>query len=305
MAKASAKTIQLLLDSGDLKGVVMIEDSLWNNGQFYSAPRDAVDDLIRNEDCKKYGVYMLLSDDLVYVGQASDLSRRIGQHKIGKPWWERVVIFTTKDNSFTKADIDYLETSLMEMAKNVNRLDSDNKIKGHEKKVSKFRKVELEQYLDEALFLLELIGINVFSKGKKKSQNIVTTIETGDRKITHSLREKRAKKEVIQFLNDNGVVISKYVTYAMRQEKRPEYWANPKTDLLDKEWDIIFNDQIDGSVHVLHVPAGTFTVDPKGKRKLFMRNNGLVDLNISVDSFIDRKSKEDFSPFIVKTIKYS
>ena len=305
MAKASAKTIQLLLDSGDLKGVVMIEDSLWNNGQFYSAPRDVVDDLIKNDDCKKYGVYLLLSDDLVYVGQSSDLTRRLGEHMIGKLWWDRVVIFTTKDDSFTKADIDYLETTLMEMAKGVNRLDSDNKIKGHEKKVSKFRKVELEQYLDEALFLLELIGINVFSKEKKKTHKSGTTIETGDSKITHSLREKRAKKEVIQFLKDNGIVVSKDVTYAMRQEKRPEFWANPKVDLLDKEWDIIFNNQIDGVIHVLHVPAKSFTVDTESENNLLLRNNGLVDLNISVDSFVDRKSKQDFSPFITNTIKYN
>ena len=40
MADAKAKTINLLLYEGDLEGVISIEDSSWNSGELYSAPRD-------------------------------------------------------------------------------------------------------------------------------------------------------------------------------------------------------------------------------------------------------------------------
>ncbi len=56
---------------------------------------------------------VLLSKNMVYVGQASDLAKRITQHKVGKDWWESVVILTAKDNSLTHSDIDYLEATLM------------------------------------------------------------------------------------------------------------------------------------------------------------------------------------------------
>ena len=46
--------------------------------------------------------------------------------------------------------------------------DTDNKKRGNPQKVDEFRQAELEQYLEEALFILELIGIKVF----KKDQNI-------------------------------------------------------------------------------------------------------------------------------------
>lgn len=80
MADAKAKTINLLLYEGDLEGVISIEDSSWNSGELYSAPRDSVSELLETDACKKYGVYLLLSKSMVYVGQSSDLSKRITQH---------------------------------------------------------------------------------------------------------------------------------------------------------------------------------------------------------------------------------
>ena len=74
---AQAKTINLLLYDGSLNGVISIEDSNWNSGELYSAPRESVADLLKTDACNKYGVYLLLSSDMVYVGQSSDLARRL------------------------------------------------------------------------------------------------------------------------------------------------------------------------------------------------------------------------------------
>jgi len=166
MASTKAKTIQLLLYDGTLNGVINIADSAWNPGEMYASPREAVNELVSLD---KYGVYLLLSDERVYVGQAQDLERRIKQHLTGKDWWERVVLLTTQDDSFTRTDIDYLESVLINKAEKAQSLDSDNKNKGNNPKVDKFRKVNLDQYLEEALFLMELIGITVFSNSKKRT----------------------------------------------------------------------------------------------------------------------------------------
>ncbi len=159
-----AKTIKMLLYDGSLSGVMNINDSAWESGKMYSAPRESINDLIKKGDCKKYGVYLLLSDQQVYVGQASDLERRTKQHLADKDWWTQVVLMTTKDDSFNASDIDYLESRLINIAEKVGKLDSDNKKRGNPQKVDEFRQAELEQYLEEALFLLQLIGIRVFKK---------------------------------------------------------------------------------------------------------------------------------------------
>ena len=158
-----AKTINLLLYDGSLNGVISIEDSSWNAGELYSAPRASASELLSTDACNKYGVYMLLSSNMVYVGQSSDLAKCLNQHIINKDWWERVVILTTKDDSLNHSDIDYLESRLIEKADALERWACDNKKKDNLPKIDKFRKVFLKQYLDGALFLLQLIGISAFS----------------------------------------------------------------------------------------------------------------------------------------------
>ncbi len=170
------KTIKMLLYDGSLDGVMNISDSAWESGKLYSAPRESIKNLISRQDCKKYGVYLLLSDQQVYVGQASDLERRTKQHLSDKNWWTQVVLMTTKDDSFNGSDIDYLESRLIYLADIAGKLDSDNKNKGNPQKVDEFRQAELEQYLEEALFLLELIGIHIFNnrmRKKKKIDNVI------------------------------------------------------------------------------------------------------------------------------------
>ena len=61
MSIAKAKTINLLLYEGNLEGVISIENTSWNSGELYSAPRDSVSELLNTDACNKYGVYLLLS----------------------------------------------------------------------------------------------------------------------------------------------------------------------------------------------------------------------------------------------------
>lgn len=108
---SKTKTIKMLLYDGSLNGVTNISDSAWESGKMYSVPRGSIKDLAARADCKKYGVYLLLSDQQVYVGQAVDLERRTKQHLADKVWWTQVVLMTTKDDSFTATDIDYFRIS--------------------------------------------------------------------------------------------------------------------------------------------------------------------------------------------------
>ena len=304
MAGAKAKTINLLLYEGNLGGVISIEDSSWNSGELYSAPRDSVNELLDTDACKKYGVYMLISQDMVYIGQASDLARRVTQHLAGKSWWESVVILTTKDDSLTHSDIDYLESVLIGRAKKVGRLDCDNKNKGNNPKVDKFREVYLGQYLDEALFLLQLIGINVFSDSKTVSAG--TLIKTLDVKTRLAIG-KRAKSDAIKFLLENGVKLeSRHTTYAVRQDGKSECWANPQVTLLDEDWDIILNNNLEMELVLLHIPAKTFSVRNESHTGLVVRSDkqDLIDLWIDLETFIERRSGLDFSKFVVSKIKY-
>lgn len=304
---AKAKTINLLLNDGTLKGVISMEDSSWNKGELYSAPRDSVEDLISIDVCARYGVYLLLSEDMVYIGQASDLAKRIKQHIIGKSWWERVVILTTSDDSLTRADLDYIEAFLISKASSVGRLDCDNKNMGNKQKLSKFREVEMEQYLEEALFLLELIGINVFKEstkavGTKVKNELISSVVNS----SSEQREIREKKEALKFLDDNGVTIGKNVNYSKMGEQREEFWLNPQNTAVEKEWYLVLNNQRIHELIVLHVPANSFSINSNKPNELILRNDNprRIEINIAYDSLIDRTSKCSFKEFEIARIRY-
>lgn len=304
---AKAKTINLLLNDGSLKGVISMEDSSWNKGELYSAPRESVEDLISTDACSRYGVYLLLSEDMVYVGQASDLAKRIKQHLIGKSWWERVVVLTTSDDSLNRADLDYIESILIAKASSVGRLDCDNKNMGNKQKLSRFREVEMQQYLEEAMFLLELIGINVFKEAPKKSKaKDRTELISSVKNSSKSQIEIREKKEALKFLVDNGVEIGKNVNYSKRMETRPEFWIEPRKNVIDGDWYMVLNNQYINELIVLHIPAKTFSIKSENVTGLVLRrdNPARIELNISVETLIDRTSKCDFKSFEIARMKY-
>lgn len=227
-----AKTIKMLLYDGTLNGVTNISNSAWESGKMYSAPRESINDLISKADCKRYGVYLLLSEQQVYVGQASDLERRTRQHLTDKDWWRQVILMTTKDDSFNASDIDYLESKLIVLAETAGTLDSDNKKKGNPQKVDEFRQAELEQYLEEALFLLDLIGVRVFKKTKRVSSKALG-IESKSIVVSAA-----ANNETLPPLPNNDKKIGSFVYEAMQRLSECGFTFTPQQidEMTTPQW---------------------------------------------------------------------
>lgn len=314
MTNPKAKTIKLLLEDGTLKGVMSIVDSFWNSGEMYSAPRESIDSLLSSDACKKAGVYLLLSEDKVYVGQSSDLEKRIKQHIVGKVWWERVLVLTTSDDSLNRVDIEYLEHFLIDKAEDSGRLVTDNKKRGNNAKVDRFRKTELKQYLDEALFLLELIGVNVFSKEEnktnyKKTSKRKKTAPKSKKQITKkSVSEKsiliQSKKDAITFLEEKGVYLRDTVNYA-KINNNSQFWINPSLNVVSKDWELILNNMFSKKLYYLFIPADSFNINGDDDNSLSIRKDkNCIDIHIIEETFIDRDSHCDFSKYIVKQWKY-
>lgn len=303
---AQAKTINLLMNDGNLQGVVTIEDSAWNSGEMYSAPRESVRELLDTEACNKYGIYLLISHDRVYVGQSSDLAKRLTQHLSGKDWWTSALILTTTDNSLSRTDIDWLEYSLIERARFVGRLDCDNIQKGNPVNVSRFREVWLSQYLDEALFLIELIGIPVFvNRPQLSSSASGARIDVTD--VHNRLAfGKRLKGLAVQYVTDHGLKVTDNSSYAVLNERGAEFFLNPTVDMPTYDWTLILNDTAKHMLVVFTVPANTLSVsdDVIGALKLRRDKQQYLDLHINPDNFIDRRSGVDFSDYLIGRIAY-
>lgn len=306
--KAQAKTINLLLYDGSLEGVISMAASSWNSGILYASPRESVRELFKTEACDKYGVYLLLSSDMVYVGQSSDLAKRLKQHLDGKKWWETVIILTTTSDSLTRSDIDFLESRLIKRASDIGRLDRGNKNKGNDPKVSMFRQVALEQYLEEAMFLMELIGVDVLSESSASvARSHLSDYSTASEDVrTRLLIGKRAERIAQKYVEDQGIALAQPVRYASLQASGEDYWANPRTYLLQQEWTLLLNDNLNAEILVLRIPANTLHLDSEAPGGLITRsdNSGKIQLRIRRTTLQDSVSGVDFARFLTHRISY-
>ena len=230
---ASKKSISMLLYDGSLEGIARLESSSWNAGQLFSAPRNRISELQKLGVCSKFGVYLLLSQEKVYAGQSSDLAKRINQHTLGKDWWTRVIVLTTKDDSLNHSDIDYLESVFIERAQKSNKLVCDNKNSGNPPKVDDYRKVYLDQYLAEALQLLELIGASVLSEKIDRSSAETNSKVTFDFDGQCATPGAVGAEVIIPPLPDQSMKIGQLVYLSMHQLSEAGYsFSSEQIDMM-------------------------------------------------------------------------
>lgn len=301
---AEAKTIKLLLSNGSLSGLLMAELLKWE-GILFASPRSSYQLLSSEPESKYWGVYLLVSEDKVYIGQANELLRRIIEHDKSKDWWDKVILLTTKDNSLNRSDIDYLENKLIAIAKQNGTLEMNNIQTGNSPKVSRYRETELKDFLDGALLLLELIGIKVFTKHIIKTKKIVnnTLLINEEHHVDQFMNKRRA---ISFLLNKNFDFSDGVVSFASLQENKKHFWANPKVEFLDKKWYLILNNQINKELIILEVPPKSFSLTGKNGNKLLIRSDKpkYIDLNLRESLLTDLRTNSDFSLFVKKVIKY-
>ncbi len=104
----------------------------------YVIPRQQINEANQNEDIllEQPSFYILLGaeEDFVsipkaYIGQTENFKERVKAHEAKKDFWNTALVFIAKDNSLTKADVQYIEAVTIKLAKEVNSYQlSENKV---------------------------------------------------------------------------------------------------------------------------------------------------------------------------------
>ena len=166
---AAAKTITLFLMDGVANGKIKAQISGWS-GIAYKIPRTLLAECKDLDPFKRSGVYFLFGMNSVYVGQAEvrksgkGIHQRILEHETDKlkDSWDEVVMFTTKDNSFGKTEISYLENQFYNRAMKAERFSVKNGNEPMAGTVTEEKESELEDYIEKAELVLGALGYKVF-----------------------------------------------------------------------------------------------------------------------------------------------
>jgi hypothetical protein len=186
--KVHGKTIKIFLIDGDPNGRMTCELSNWT-GKVYKIPRIKVKDCSDRNDLENTGVYLLFGkdtedSDLVYIGEAESILKRLNQHLSQKEFWNEAIVIISKDENLNKAHVKYLENRLYEIARETGRYNIENSVTPTQSSISESDRAELEEFIDNIRIMVNTLGHKVFedtraSKSVIKAQTFLIKATRG------------------------------------------------------------------------------------------------------------------------------
>lgn len=176
--------------------------------------------------------------------------------------------------------------------------------------LNKYRKAVLDEFLDNARLILELVGVSVFSQeGREEltdSEPSKPSTPTKHKKIDSEAKKPtipmQTKREVKSFLKSKGISFSgAYMSYARKMTMHNYFWNNARESSIHDTWYLVLNNQERKEIFVLEFPPDAFETSNDiipGKVRLRPDKPFYMDLNIDADTFVDLHSRINFSKYI-------
>ena len=97
-------------------------------------------------------------------------------HDSKKAFWQKALIFISKDAAMTKADVQYLEYRAIADAKKAkNFVLNENKQTPNEPNLPEYQKDNMNEFFEDIKFLTSFIGCNIFEFVKLKEEHLFYT----------------------------------------------------------------------------------------------------------------------------------
>ncbi len=168
---AKPYTIKLFVPDGDPNNFVIVNKMNWT-GIGLKLSRKAWDDHKKRPEFDRAGIYILsgysAGRDIptLYIGQGDGVKSRIESHVKNKDFWDKVVVFTTSNDSLNRAHITWLEWALIKKAHEANRTILDNNTFPTEPVMTESEKADTQEFLNELLSSLPLIEVPFFERSE-------------------------------------------------------------------------------------------------------------------------------------------
>lgn len=228
------KTVTTYLIDGDPKGTqyAFISNKIC---QMFVVPRSNLSYLSTQEKLQKPAFYILLGEDestkpQAYIGETENFKERVKDHDSKKAFWQKALIFVSKDDDMTKVDVQYLEHKAITEAKKANAfILSDNKQIPKAPNLPEHQQDSMDEFFEDVKFLASFIGYNIFEISQPKSEHLFYTKGRGcnakgfyssdgftvlkgsiiAKTIVPSFNWKNKREKMIQdyTANENGVLV--------------------------------------------------------------------------------------------------
>lgn len=180
------KTITTYLIDGDPKGT---QYSFISNKicQMFVVPRSNLSYLNKQEKLQKPAFYILIGEDestkpQAYIGETENFRERVRDHDNKKEFWQKALIFVSKDEDITKTDVQYLEYKAIAEAKKANTFVlSENKQIPKAPNLPEHQRDAMDEFFEDIKFLTSFMGCNIFDISQPKEEHLFYTNGRGCR----------------------------------------------------------------------------------------------------------------------------
>lgn len=149
--------------------------------------RTSLEQLARRPESRRTGVYILFGPDpaivgrtAIYVGEGDAVLDRIASHDkdASKDYFEKVLLFVSKDENLTKAHVRWLEARLVERAHAANRATVKNGTGPIGGNLPEADAAEMGEFLEQAVLLAATLGLGVFESASSVVEGASTAMVT-------------------------------------------------------------------------------------------------------------------------------
>ena len=174
------KTVTTYLIDGDPKGTqyAFISNKMC---QMFVVARPNLSYLNTQKKLQKPAFYILLGEDestkpQAYIGETENFKERVKDHDSKKAFWQKALIFVSKDADMTKVDVQYLEYKAIAEAKKANAFVlSDNKQIPKAPNLPEHQQDSIDEFFEDVKFLASFIGCNIFEVSQPKEEHLFYT----------------------------------------------------------------------------------------------------------------------------------
>lgn len=207
------RSLELFFIDGKPDGMLTAIVPFQWTGHVLMTSRNQIYEALSRREASRTGIYILLGEDgngpLAYIGEGEDIGDRVRSHARNKDWWTSAVMISSSDNDLNKAHVKYLESRLVETAKEINKIPLENGNTPPRPSLSESAEANMEGFLENILLVLPALRIDYFLKNTRPQSKDSSSDATNDTVPIFVLKTPRIKIEATARLENGEFVVQK------------------------------------------------------------------------------------------------
>jgi hypothetical protein len=179
MSDSFGRSLELFFIDDKPDGMLTAELFNWT-GHVLMTPRTRIKAALARTESAHTGVYILLGENeddgtpMAYIGEGENIGNRIATHDQKKDWWTQAILISTGANTLNKAHVKYLESRLVELARQIQRRELENGNTPPRPGLSEAARANMEAFLANLLLILPALRVDMFQEFAKALRPVPT-----------------------------------------------------------------------------------------------------------------------------------